>query len=73
MEHTPGLETSPPGSDTLEVAGALQRSTRPIQQPLIATGIDHRAAFEQRAIPLAVSPSATSFTTGRTSCTGRTS
>ena len=22
MEHTPGLETSPPGSDTLEVAGA---------------------------------------------------
>jgi len=24
MEHTPGLETSPPGSDTLEVAGGPQ-------------------------------------------------
>jgi mannose-6-phosphate isomerase-like protein (cupin superfamily) len=28
MEHTPGLETSPPGRDTLEVAGAAVHSRR---------------------------------------------
>ena len=39
MEHTPGLETRPPGSDTLDVAGGVdarpQREKRE-QNPLIA-------------------------------------
>jgi hypothetical protein len=49
MEHTPGLETSPPGSDTLEVAGGRiaprQRFKRPVQKPLIILSIAHHAVI----------------------------
>jgi hypothetical protein len=55
MEHTPGLETSPPGSDTLDVArgagtpAALEAAG---PQPLTAASIARRAVIEQRAIAM---------------------
>jgi hypothetical protein len=53
MEHTPGLETSPPGGDTLDVAGGARARRsgwkRPVQQPLIGASAADRAVIEQRA------------------------
>jgi hypothetical protein len=40
MEHTPGLETSPPGSDTLEVAGgAGERDRAAVAVDLFEVGV----------------------------------
>ena len=36
MEHTPGLETSPPGGDTLDVAGGHGRPVRNLTQAIFA-------------------------------------
>jgi hypothetical protein len=55
MEHTPGLETSPPGSDTFDVArgaGTPAALEAAVQQPLIDASIVDRAVIEQRAIAM---------------------
>jgi hypothetical protein len=55
MEHTPGLETSPPGSDTLDVAGgAGTPAALEAASPAAADRRQHRhrAVIEQRAITM---------------------
>ena len=51
MEHTPGLESSPPGSDTLKLArsvGAVsQRQKRLAKQPLTTAGTADRSMIGQ--------------------------
>jgi hypothetical protein len=52
MEHTPGLETSPPGGDTLDVAGGVGALAPVPSSRLIAAGIAHRAVIERRTIAM---------------------
>ena len=46
MEHTPGLETSPPpGSDTLEVEGGVE--ARPANMARAEKGLSRKAILER--------------------------
>jgi hypothetical protein len=53
MEHTPGLETSPPGSDTLDVAGDVRTSAAPEAAATEAGAVvpDGRSLAAEFAVP----------------------